>query len=95
MKHAVAFVIFLFSLVPDEPPHLQCAKMHVVECELNLHPCNSAFLWPNGNTMCYKEPRVDICKVSYHAANILSVSLSDVLVQNIYVFSLRVILVVE
>ncbi|XP_039879758.1 trypsin-like [Simochromis diagramma] len=51
-----------YNKLPDEPPHLQCAKMHVVECELNLHPCNSACLWPNGNTMCYKEPRVDICK---------------------------------
>uniref|UniRef100_A0A669EQ20 Peptidase S1 domain-containing protein n=1 Tax=Oreochromis niloticus TaxID=8128 RepID=A0A669EQ20_ORENI len=50
-----------FSLVPGKPPHLQCAKMHVVKCGLNLTPCNSTLLWPNGNTMCYKEPRVDTC----------------------------------
>uniref|UniRef100_A0A3B4EYD2 Thrombin-like enzyme cerastocytin n=1 Tax=Pundamilia nyererei TaxID=303518 RepID=A0A3B4EYD2_9CICH len=51
----------LFFLVPGEPPHLKCAKMHVVNCGLNLTPCNSPVLWPNGNTMCYEEAGVDTC----------------------------------
>ncbi|XP_035769281.1 cationic trypsin-like [Neolamprologus brichardi] len=51
-----------YHKLPGTPPHLQCAKMHVVECGLNLHPYNSTLLWPNGNTMCYKEPRVDTCE---------------------------------
>uniref|UniRef100_A0A3P9BD45 trypsin n=1 Tax=Maylandia zebra TaxID=106582 RepID=A0A3P9BD45_9CICH len=51
-----------FFLGPDEPPHLRCAKMHVVNCELNLTPCNSPVLWPNGNTMCYEEAGVDTCR---------------------------------
>ncbi|XP_005466152.1 cationic trypsin-like [Oreochromis niloticus] len=50
-----------YHKLPGKPPHLQCAKMHVVKCGLNLTPCNSTLLWPNGNTMCYKEPRVDTC----------------------------------
>ncbi|XP_063331799.1 serine protease 1-like [Pelmatolapia mariae] len=51
-----------YNKLRGEPPHLQCAKMHVVECGLNLHPCDSTLLWPNGNTMCHKEPRVDVCQ---------------------------------
>uniref|UniRef100_A0A3Q2WWL3 Cationic trypsin-like n=2 Tax=Haplochromis burtoni TaxID=8153 RepID=A0A3Q2WWL3_HAPBU len=47
--------------LPDEPPHLQCAKMHVVNCELNLTPCDLPVLWPNGKTMCYEEAGVDTC----------------------------------
>ncbi|CAI5681180.1 unnamed protein product [Oreochromis niloticus] len=50
-----------YNKLPGYLPHLQCAKMHVVECEPNLHPCKSTLLWPNGNTMCHKEPRVDTC----------------------------------
>ncbi|CAI5681270.1 unnamed protein product [Oreochromis niloticus] len=47
--------------LPDEPPHLKCARMHVVNCGLNRTPCNSPALWPNGNTMCYEQAGVDTC----------------------------------
>ncbi|XP_063331199.1 serine protease 1-like [Pelmatolapia mariae] len=50
-----------YHKVRGTPPHLQCAKMHVVECGLNCTRRNSTLLWPDGKKMCYKEPRVDTC----------------------------------
>lgn len=86
---------FPFFLVPGEPPHLQCANMKVVLCGRVKAPCNSPFLYPNKDLMCYEKDQVDTCPVSCHSANISSVSLSDVLKQTYLLFCLRVILVVE
>uniref|UniRef100_A0A3P9BD75 Peptidase S1 domain-containing protein n=1 Tax=Maylandia zebra TaxID=106582 RepID=A0A3P9BD75_9CICH len=44
---------------PGQPPHLQCADMHVVDCEPTRNsPCYSDV--PYDNRLCLEEPNVDI-----------------------------------
>nr|XP_024658475.1 anionic trypsin-2-like [Maylandia zebra] len=45
--------------LPGQPPHLQCADMHVVDCEPTRNsPCYSDV--PYDNRLCLEEPNVDI-----------------------------------
>ncbi|CAI5686358.1 unnamed protein product [Oreochromis niloticus] len=44
--------------LPDQPPHLQCANMHVVDCEPTRNSaCHSDV--PYDNRLCLEEPNVD------------------------------------
>ncbi|CAI5681191.1 unnamed protein product [Oreochromis niloticus] len=45
--------------LPGQPPHLQCANMHVVDCKLTRNSrCDSDV--PYNNRLCLEEPNVDV-----------------------------------
>lgn len=57
------FCSFPFSLVPDEPPNLQCADMCVADCEPTRYSQCTAYV-PYNNRLCLEEHQVDARGVS-------------------------------
>uniref|UniRef100_A0A669EYB9 Peptidase S1 domain-containing protein n=1 Tax=Oreochromis niloticus TaxID=8128 RepID=A0A669EYB9_ORENI len=51
--------LWLRGFFPGQPPHLQCANMHVVDCKLTRNSrCDSDV--PYNNRLCLEEPNVDV-----------------------------------